>query len=445
MALHGDREGNRPSARQPARRACAPLRLVEVHLRRRDRPTHCAGVGDGREVRVAETLVDAVCGLLRPGRRPPTNGGATHERIDLPTRAGRAAPRARALAPGRLWVSVRRREPSPSGSRHRPLQSREGATCLRPHADGGQEGDAVHVGSRSTSREGSAGSARPAARESRPPVQRAEGRTRGTLDRATGVLPIAWARRPRRSTPSGMRPRAPLHRRLGREHGQRLTRGRVRGVPTPAATPRAPAAGGGAGASWARSSRSRRPSPRSRSRAARLRPARAGEPPELRPHRHVHSPQVTARPTRPRRDRRSPAAKGPTSGRWPGTWRRRWAAAATFRRSRHAGGGFREGATVTLADLERLVYEGRGSEALLPVETALDGIPALALTDEEAFSLKQGRPVVLLPRQVKTLRERLQGDQRTVSATAGGRLVALCEMRAGRLNPVRVFNLDAGD
>jgi tRNA pseudouridine55 synthase len=108
-------------------------------------------------------------------------------------------------------------------------------------------------------------------------------------------------------------------------------------------------------------------------------------------------------------------------------------------------GPFEETGTVTLADLERLVYEGRGSEALLPVETALDGIPALALTAEDAARLKQGRNLVLLPRQVETLRERLPGDQRTVSVMAGGRLVALCEMRAGRLDPVRVFNLDAGD
>ena len=108
-------------------------------------------------------------------------------------------------------------------------------------------------------------------------------------------------------------------------------------------------------------------------------------------------------------------------------------------------GPFTEAAAVTLAELERLVYEGRGQEALLPVETALDGIPALALTAEEASRLKQGRPIVLLPRQVETLRGRLQGDSRVVSAMAEGKLAALCEMRAGRLEPVRVFNLDAGD
>jgi len=108
-------------------------------------------------------------------------------------------------------------------------------------------------------------------------------------------------------------------------------------------------------------------------------------------------------------------------------------------------GPFGEDRTVTLAELERLVYEGRGSEVLLPVETALDGIPALALTAEDASRLKQGRAIVLLPRQVETLSERLSGDERTVSAMAGGKLVALCEMRAGRLDPVRVFHLDAGD
>jgi tRNA pseudouridine55 synthase len=116
---------------------------------------------------------------------------------------------------------------------------------------------------------------------------------------------------------------------------------------------------------------------------------------------------------------------------------------AELRRTRV--GPFAEATAVTLAELEELVYEGRGSEALLPVETALDGIPALALAPEEAFALKQGRSVVLLPRQVETLRPQFSEGSRTVSAVSDRGLVALCEMRAGRLNPVRVFNLDAGD
>ncbi len=107
-------------------------------------------------------------------------------------------------------------------------------------------------------------------------------------------------------------------------------------------------------------------------------------------------------------------------------------------------GPFEEAGAVTLAQLERLVYDGRGSEALLPVSTALDGIPAFAVTAEDAFRLRQGRAVVLLPRQVEALAPRI-GEDRTVSAMQGDQVVALCEVRAGRLNPIRVLHPDAGD
>ena len=115
-------------------------------------------------------------------------------------------------------------------------------------------------------------------------------------------------------------------------------------------------------------------------------------------------------------------------------------------------GRFAEAGSITLERLEELCHRGAGLEALLPVETALDDIPALAITDEDAFRLSQGRPIVLLPRQVETLRACLkprtiggQDASRTVLATHGGRASALCEMRAGRLSPVRVFHLDQGD
>lgn len=104
-------------------------------------------------------------------------------------------------------------------------------------------------------------------------------------------------------------------------------------------------------------------------------------------------------------------------------------------------GQFTEQSAVALELLEDLSYEARLSEALLPVETALDDIPVLAVTDEDAFRLKQGRSVVLVPRQVESVKARLKPGSRTVSAMAGGSMVALCEMRAGRLEPSRVFNL----
>jgi tRNA pseudouridine55 synthase len=96
---------------------------------------------------------------------------------------------------------------------------------------------------------------------------------------------------------------------------------------------------------------------------------------------------------------------------------------------------------VTLDSLEEMVHSGAASEGLLPVATALDDIPELAVTDQDAFSLRQGRPIVLLPRQVETLKGQLHGDTRTVSVFLGQTLVALGQLRAGRLEPDRVFNL----
>lgn len=96
---------------------------------------------------------------------------------------------------------------------------------------------------------------------------------------------------------------------------------------------------------------------------------------------------------------------------------------------------------VTLDSLEEMVHRSAASEGLLPVATALDDIPELAVTDQDAFSLRQGRPIVLLPRQVETLKDRLRDGSRTVSAFQGQTLVALCQLRAGRLEPDRVFNL----
>ena len=96
---------------------------------------------------------------------------------------------------------------------------------------------------------------------------------------------------------------------------------------------------------------------------------------------------------------------------------------------------------VTLDSLEEMVHRGAASEGLLAVATALDDIPELAVTEQDAFSLRQGRPIVLLPRQVETLKDRLRDGSRTVSAFQGQTLVALCQLRAGRLEPDRVFNL----
>ena len=91
--------------------------------------------------------------------------------------------------------------------------------------------------------------------------------------------------------------------------------------------------------------------------------------------------------------------------------------------------------------LEDLVHRSAASEGLLPITTALDDIPDLAVTDEDAFRLRQGRSIVLLPRQVEALSARLTPGSILVSAMQGDDPVALCSLQAGRLQPDRVFNL----
>ncbi len=112
-------------------------------------------------------------------------------------------------------------------------------------------------------------------------------------------------------------------------------------------------------------------------------------------------------------------------------------------------GRFVEADAITLEKLAEIVQGGGSTGATLPVETALDDIPALAVTTEDAFRLKQGRSIVLVPRQVETLKARLvprtvggQDASRTVLTLHEGQAQALCELRAGRLSPTRIFHLD---
>jgi len=112
-------------------------------------------------------------------------------------------------------------------------------------------------------------------------------------------------------------------------------------------------------------------------------------------------------------------------------------------------GAFATNAAIGLEKLEDLVHRGAHLEALLGVETALDDIPALPVTQEEASRLKQGRDLALLPRQIGLLAEarKARSDAGflefpdTVQAVCKGEVQALCEARDGRLHPVRILNL----
>ncbi len=97
--------------------------------------------------------------------------------------------------------------------------------------------------------------------------------------------------------------------------------------------------------------------------------------------------------------------------------------------------------------LDQLVALGQGADLdsqLLPVETALDDIPALALTAEEAYRLRQGQAVALLRRQDFERLEKLIDDSAErevlVLATTARRPVALCRLEGAEIRPVRVIN-----
>jgi tRNA pseudouridine55 synthase len=106
---------------------------------------------------------------------------------------------------------------------------------------------------------------------------------------------------------------------------------------------------------------------------------------------------------------------------------------------RLAVGPFPVARAISLEKLAELAHIGRASEHLHSVETALDDIPALAVTDREAAFLRQGRAVT---GAFDEARRRGLGEGATVCAMASGRLVAFAELRGGSLRPVRVLTFD---
>jgi tRNA pseudouridine55 synthase len=106
---------------------------------------------------------------------------------------------------------------------------------------------------------------------------------------------------------------------------------------------------------------------------------------------------------------------------------------------REAVGSFRENDMISLEQLAAMCHRAAAGEAsladaLLPVETALDDIPALAVSRADAARLQRGQAVLLRGRDAPIFRG-------TVYVTVTGQLVALAEVDRGEIVPKRVFNL----
>jgi tRNA pseudouridine55 synthase len=109
---------------------------------------------------------------------------------------------------------------------------------------------------------------------------------------------------------------------------------------------------------------------------------------------------------------------------------------------RTAVGAFTEDKSISLDSLEALGHSPAAFEHLLPIETALDDIPALALSEAEALCLKRGQSVSLLSRLYKERITALDLEVgEVVCAMAKGKPVALARYEGGSLSPVRVLNL----
>jgi len=111
---------------------------------------------------------------------------------------------------------------------------------------------------------------------------------------------------------------------------------------------------------------------------------------------------------------------------------------AALRRTRV--GPFTEALAISLDNIDVLGHSAALLDRLLPVETALDDIPALALTEAEAQDLRHGRPVPVLPVASRSPLKNVAQDA-VVCAMAGGKPVALARIKGGEIRTLRVLNL----
>jgi tRNA pseudouridine55 synthase len=115
---------------------------------------------------------------------------------------------------------------------------------------------------------------------------------------------------------------------------------------------------------------------------------------------------------------------------------------------RTAIGGFSEKDAVPLETLEASMHSPAAFEHLRPISTALDGIPALAVTGPDAVRLRSGNPILMRANLFARLSEEADNDDlqglTVYLSTGDGEPVALAALQAGELRPFRVFNFGTG-
>lgn len=99
---------------------------------------------------------------------------------------------------------------------------------------------------------------------------------------------------------------------------------------------------------------------------------------------------------------------------------------------------FTEAHMISLENLAELGHKAPGGDAnkgvLLPIETVLDGIPALAIDEEQARRLKLGQAVLLRGANAPIAED-------SVLVMSGGKPLGIGTISQGSLKPKRLFNL----
>ncbi len=111
---------------------------------------------------------------------------------------------------------------------------------------------------------------------------------------------------------------------------------------------------------------------------------------------------------------------------------------------REAVGPLTQKTAISLEKLEELADSARLEEALLPVETVLADIPALALNTQEAARLKNGQALTFIARPDLERLDKAGIDWQagdTALAVLNGLPVALVDVEGPHIHPVRVLNL----
>jgi tRNA pseudouridine55 synthase len=112
-------------------------------------------------------------------------------------------------------------------------------------------------------------------------------------------------------------------------------------------------------------------------------------------------------------------------------------------------GPFSLAEAIPLEKLESIGHSPAAFEHLRPISTALDGIPALAVTGSDAVRLRSGNAVLMRAglfariKEVARVPDDLQGLTVYLSS-AQGEPIALAEFSGGELRPFRVFNFGTG-